>query len=312
MWRNLRRPLTVAALLLALGVFPMAQSRPQAPASSAAAVPVPSKPPTFSRINLYDLQKKTSKVLSSGAGYYEAPSFIDGGKRVRFNGENKLFEMTVAGDGVTVVGPADVTFSHDRAHVDGVPWESAGNGNTPMIFDAQWGNPRQLPAPMFIHSASPDGKWLVGNCGGLVCRVTPDGSGLTRLTTAVRGDNSDYGQDGWIYFDSSRSGKSEIWRIPVAGAGENDTLAEQVTHEPGTNRFPHISPDGKWLLFFNYSVPTAGRVHVVPGSIRLLAMAGREQTSMEVLSLVGGIGTIARNPWSPDSQQFLYASYEGP
>jgi len=45
------------------------------------------------------------------------------------------------------------------------------------------------------------------------------------LTSVNGNDNSDFSPDGrWIYFDSRRSGMSEIWRIPADGAGPEDSL----------------------------------------------------------------------------------------
>jgi dipeptidyl aminopeptidase/acylaminoacyl peptidase len=73
-----------------------------------------------------------------------------------------------------------------------------------------------------------------------------DGSNALQLT---RGDKSSsapaWSPDGrWIAFLSSRSGKANLWRIPVDG-GE----AEQLTDEKGGVTALRFSPDGRTLAF---------------------------------------------------------------
>jgi Tol biopolymer transport system component len=62
-----------------------------------------------------------------------------------------------------------------------------------------------------------------------------------------------------IYFDSDRSGRSAVWRIPATGGD-----AQQVTHNEGMA--PLDSPDGKTLFFIRlvenqravFAMPVAG------------------------------------------------------
>jgi len=71
-----------------------------------------------------------------------------------------------------------------------------------------------------------------------------DGSGVERVTTSAENDTDPaWSPDGrWLYFLSSRSGSSQVWRIALAG-GE----AEQVTKlAVDVNGFT-IFPDGKRL-----------------------------------------------------------------
>ncbi len=73
-----------------------------------------------------------------------------------------------------------------------------------------------------------------------------DGSHTTQLT---RGEKSatapEFSPDGrYIYFSSERSGKPNVWRIPVDG-GE----AGMVTDWKGEMGVFHVSPDGKWIAF---------------------------------------------------------------
>ena len=76
--------------------------------------------------------------------------------------------------------------------------------------------------------------------------VRIDGSGLTRLTTDPAGDNNPrWAPDGQsLYFLSTRSGSSQIWRLPAAGGD-----AVQVTNLPLDVANLDVSPDGRLLAF---------------------------------------------------------------
>lgn len=78
--------------------------------------------------------------------------------------------------------------------------------------------------------------WLVGT----------DGEGLRQLTTHEEGDsNPRWAPDGEsLYFLSSRTGSSQVWRLPLAG-GE----PEQVTDLPLDVANLTVSPDGERLAF---------------------------------------------------------------
>jgi dipeptidyl aminopeptidase/acylaminoacyl peptidase len=78
--------------------------------------------------------------------------------------------------------------------------------------------------------------WLIG----------ADGRDLRRLTSHQKSDsNPRWAADGkTIWFVSTRSGSSQIWRIPVEG-GE----AEQVTEEPLDAGNLVLSPDGRYIAF---------------------------------------------------------------
>ena len=79
-----------------------------------------------------------------------------------------------------------------------------------------------------------------------------DGSHRVQLT---RGEKSatapSFSRDGrFVYFSSERSGKPNLWRIPVDG-GE----AEMLTDWKGEIGSYQISPDGKWLAFAGVEPP---------------------------------------------------------
>jgi len=105
---------------------------------------------------------------------------------------------------------------------------------------------------------SPDGKWVAYTQSRAVIEAeksemdtqifiaAADGSHRAQLT---RGEKSatapEFSPDGrYIYFSSERSGKPNLWRIPVDG-GE----AEKLTDWKGEIGSFHVSPDGKWVAF---------------------------------------------------------------
>ena len=103
---------------------------------------------------------------------------------------------------------------------------------------------------------SPDGKWIVfvlretdleANKGRTdLWLVGADGTGLRRLTSHSEGDvNPRWAPDDKaIWFLSTRSGSSQVWRIRIDG-GE----AEQVTDEPLDVGNLAVSPDGNCMAF---------------------------------------------------------------
>ncbi|MEO7732396.1 MAG: S9 family peptidase, partial [Kofleriaceae bacterium] len=113
-------------------------------------------------------------------------------------------------------------------------------------------------------AVSPDGKWVTfavrdtdvdANRGRTdVWLAAVDGSSVRQLTTHVENDqDAQWSADGaWVYFTSSRSGSSQVWRIHPNG-GE----AEQVTKLPADVGGYKIFPDGKHLIVAVEVWPTA-------------------------------------------------------
>jgi len=77
------------------------------------------------------------------------------------------------------------------------------------------------------------------------------GYGRTRVRLSLTDgldDGPDYSPDGrWIYFNSDRTGRMQIWRMRPDGAA-----SEPVTDDGFNNWFAHPSPDGQWVVFLSY------------------------------------------------------------
>jgi Tol biopolymer transport system component len=99
---------------------------------------------------------------------------------------------------------------------------------------------------------SPDGRRLAfdsagersGLTGSDIWVIDADGGALRRVTRSPAFDSvPSWSRDGrWIYFSSTRTGRSEVWRVSPEGGVE-----EQVTREGGY--FARESVDGRRLYF---------------------------------------------------------------
>ena len=101
---------------------------------------------------------------------------------------------------------------------------------------------------------------------------------------------------------------------PRRGRRSRDAKAEQVTRRRLEDWFPHISPNGKWMLVFAFPKGTATHNERMDGVVlRLMPAPGGRLKPAKLNTLVtffGGQGTINVNSWSPDSKKFAYVVYE--
>ncbi|MFZ5495637.1 MAG: TolB family protein [Verrucomicrobiota bacterium] len=171
-------------------------------------------------------------------------------------------------------------------------------------------------SPSYFHGWSPDGQWLVYTGGR---RETPDATGdkydiykipaeggeEVRLTSAPGlSDGPEFTPDGrWIYFNSTRSGLMQIWRMRPDGSGQ-----EQVTNDEFNNWFPHISPDGKWIVFISYGQDVRPEDHPYYKHCYLRLMPIEGGKPRVVAYVFGGQGTINVPSWSPDSTRVAFVS----
>ncbi len=176
-------------------------------------------------------------------------------------------------------------------------------------------------SPSFFHGWSPDSKTLAfvairnGERQFDIYRIPAAGGTEQRLTMNPHHDDGpDYSPDGkWIYINSDRSGKEAAWRFPADGAGANDAKAEMVVSDGDEDWFPHISPDGKKLVYITYP---AGTPTHNPRDVHIefkLAEIDHDKVAKAQKTLVkamGGQGSMNVNSWAPDSMRFAYVTYE--
>ncbi len=301
--------------------------REQAPREQAA-------PPRYrSKITVFDLARRAATVLYEADRVIEAPNWSRDGKFLLVNTGGGLYRLHVQGAGESKLEMINLGEGGYRSNND---HDFSRDGKL-LAFSASSPSSRQsqvyvaradgsgvklltTAAPSYFHGWSPDGRWLafVGRRDNKfeLYRVPAAGGAEQRLTsTGGYDDGPEYTPDGkWIYFNSNRSGGWDIWRMPPDGAGPNDANTERVTSDELQDWFPHISPDGKRMVFFSFPKGTTGHNDRMEGVVlRLMPTPAKRLKSavIEVLTtFFGGQGTINVNSWSPDSKKFAYVVYE--
>ena len=178
------------------------------------------------------------------------------------------------------------------------------SGGTPQLVTPM--------APSYLHGWSPDGKQLAycaerkGNYDVYV--IPADGGEEQRLTTAEGlDDGPEYAPDGeHIWFNSVRSGLMQVWRMKADGSEQT-----QMTFDETRNAwFPHVSPDGKQVVFITYyKGDLEPGQHLANKNVELRVMPAEGGESRLLVKLFGGQGTINVNSWAPDSRRFAFVSY---
>ncbi len=143
-----------------------------------------------------------------------------------------------------------------------------------------------------------------------------DGSGRVQLTRGEKSANAPaFSPDSqWVFFASDRSGKRNLYRIPVDG-GE----AEALTSFNGTMGAYAVSPDGKWIAFAGReadpSEETARRqkldFRVIDENPRnqalwLIPVEPDVHGRRALEKAAAGPWNVGAFDWSPDSRRIAY------
>ena len=98
----------------------------------------------------------------------------------------------------------------------------------------------------------------------------------------------------------------QLWRMKTDGSEQ-----VQMTFDENLNSwFPHISPDGKSVVFIAYyKGDLKPEEHLPDKNVELRLMSARGGKAKTLLKLFGGQGTINVNSWAPDSKRLAFVSY---
>ncbi len=277
-----------------------------------------------SELVVIDLDGK-AEVIFTASDVIEAPNWSADGQWLVFNAGGRLYRIAPTGgqpeqidtghltnlnnDHVLSPDGSAIYVSSDDGHLYALPFA----GGVPRRVS----NTHVTPFHYYLHGVSPDGATLAyvaveersSERQVNVFTIPAAGGPDTRLTDlSMPNDGPEYSPDGrWIYFNSelaaSRPGHAQIFRMNAAdGSG-----LEQLTFDSFVNWFPHLSPDGRQVVFLSYPRGTTGHPPDKDVLLRLMTPEGDNQRVLA--SFFGGQGTINVNSWAPDSRRLAYVAY---
>jgi Tol biopolymer transport system component len=241
-----------------------------------------------------------------------------------YNSEGRIYRYSISRDEETCIDTGhcvncnnDHVLSPDETEI-AVSHSETGWMSQIYILPISGGKPRLITpkAPSFLHGWSPDGKELAycafrDHGKGMeidVFAISAEGGEEWQLTrSAAFNDGPEYAPNGkHIWFNSTRTGLMQCWRMDRDG--DNPT---QMTFTDRNNWFPHVSPDGKQVLYLSYSREGLDASEHLPNmqvQLRLMDYDGSNDRC--ILEFFGGQGSVNVNSWSRDSRRVAFVKYE--
>jgi len=276
-------------------------------------------------MNVFDGKRK---VIYEKNGRFEAPNWMPDGKNLLINMDGSLYTIPVEGGELTRVntGSANrlnndhvISFNGKLLGISSSREGKPGGGSTVYVLPLGGGEPKLITeeTPSYLHGWAPNNREVVyvatreGNPTYDIYRKSIDGkSNEVMLTNTGNGDHVDgceYSPDGkYIYYNGSESGTMQLWRMRPDGSAK-----EQLTFDEYNNWFPHISPDGKWMIYISFppEIPVNSHPSYKRVTLKLMPIAGGAPKA--IAYLYGGQGTINVPSWSPDSRHIAFVSNSG-
>jgi Tol biopolymer transport system component len=193
-----------------------------------------------------------------------------------------------------------------------------GGESAVWILPVTGGEPKLLTkeTPSYFHGWSPDNTEVVyvakrdGKSVYNIYKKSVQGGKETALTNIEAGqhvDGCEFSPDGkYIYYNGNHTGKMQIWRMKPDGSGR-----QQLTFDEYNNWFPHVSPNGKLIVFLSYPPDTDPNSHPSYRRVLLRTLPVNIGEPKVIAYLYGGQGTINVPSWSPDSKQVAFVSNSG-
>jgi hypothetical protein len=279
--------------------------------------------PMGCRLEVMDVFNGIRKVVRESTGRFEAPNWMPGGDKLLYNEKGSLFTIPVTG-GISEklnTGSADninndhgISFDGKMLAISHTVRNVPGESSAVYVLPLAGGNPLRITeqTPSYWHGWSASGKEIVhtgkrsGNNAYNLYKVNITTKAETALTNITTGhtDGPEYSPDGrYIYYNANPTGTMQLWRMKPDGS-----VKEQLTFDEYHNWFPHISPDGKWMVFISFPTDIEPSSHPSYKKVMLRMMPAAGGAPRVIAHLYGGQGTINVNSWSPDSRKIAFVS----
>lgn len=281
------------------------------------------RPNTRSELCILDTETGDVQLLKTYDKVIEAPNWMCSDEdSLIFNSDGLLYRYSIsAGTEVPLdTGHCrncnnDHVLSPDN-HRIAVSHSEEGWMSQIYILPIDGGEPRLITKnkPSFLHGWSPDGKELCycafrDHGRGYevdVYAISAEGGEEWQLTkNAGFNDGPEYAPDGSIWFNSTRTGLMQCWKMDRDG--QNQT---QMTFSERNNWFPHVSPDGKKVVYLSYSKDGLdAKEHLPNMTVQLRLMDADGSNDRCRLEFFGGQGSINVNSWHCGSRKLAFVRY---
>ena len=281
---------------------------------------------TVSYLNILDTETGEIKTLRRFDDIIEAPSWKKNSDTFLYNADGRIWEYDPVSDGTHMIDTGecdacnnDHVLSPDEKRIGVSHMTFGGEGFTSRIYTmpAAGGEPELITpnTPSFLHGWSPDGKELSycafreinGKREVDIYTIPAEGGEEKRITNEGFNDGPEYSPDGaYIWFNSTRSGLMQIWRIRTDGSE-----CTQMTDNERNNWFPHISPDGKKVVYISYRKGDLKPDEHLPNmTVEIWRMDADGSHKEKLITFLGGQGSMNVNSWAADSRRIAFISYE--
>jgi TolB protein len=279
------------------------------------------------RLELLNISDGKRKVIFEKQSKFEAPNWMPDGKKLIFNMDGSIYKIPVEGG---VPEKLNTDFANNINNDHGISFDGKllaisngrsgmpGGGSTVYVLPIEGGKPQLITenTPSYWHGWAPNNKEVVyvAQRNNIpiynIYRNSINGGKEIALTSNKTGEHVDgceYSPDGkFIYFNASYSGTMQIWRMRPDGSGR-----EQLTFDEYNDWFPHISPDGKWIVFISFPPDIEVNSHPSYKRVILRLMPASGGSPKVIAYMYGGQGTINVPSWSPDSKSIAFVSNSG-
>lgn len=275
----------------------------------------------ISLLHTLDIETGQCRTLRTFPGIIEAPNWLNDGDTLLYNADGRIYLYHISSDTVEELPTGDcIQCNNDHVPSPDNRWLAVSNaapedGLSRIYILPLSGGDSRLVTPLphsYLHGWSKDGQELAycafRKGGASICTI-PVAGGEERCIAQGEGfnDGPEYAPgDQHIWFNSTRSGLMQIWRMDRDGSNPR-----RMTHANANHWFPHVSPDGEKLVFLSYPEGSLEPWEHMPNlPVSLWCMDYDGGNLRQLTTLYGGQGTINVNSWSPDSRQIAFVSYE--
>lgn len=276
------------------------------------------------RLETMSVSDGKRKVICESTGRFEAPNWMPDGKNLLYNESGSIYKISIDGGNPEKINTGDaarnnndpgISFDGKMLAISSHRQGMRGGGSTVYVLPLAGGEPKMITdsTPSYWHGWNPNNKEVL-----YVAQRGPSNiyniykadikTGIeTALTnhTSTHVDGPEFSPDGkYIYYNGNQTGTMQIWRMKPDGSGK-----EQLTFDEYHNWFPHISPDGKWMVFISFPPDIEPSSHPSYKRVMLRLMPLTTSGGAKVIAnLYGGQGTINVPSWSPDSKSIAFVS----